>query len=267
MARPEFSDAISVGESGSGKTTGRRVSKTKAIDRGPGKSTPRYNGANSWVSQRDIDGLVLCGEHYGAPYDLLGQAMGVKEVSLWTVLRKWRLKGLAANLRFGQTSWIWLTPAGMEIVGLKYTATQPALGRLAHIRAVLAARLWLSSAPAWSQWQPWWQSERRIRLGRPRGATGHIADAEIHWPDIDGSPYGGRIWGVEVELTPKTVTRTADIMTEMLSPMRYSTVAYLVSPAARPMVVKAANTLAPDDRARLAIRDLPETAFGPETRR
>jgi hypothetical protein len=23
------------------------------------------------LSQRDIDGLMLCGEHYGAPYDLL----------------------------------------------------------------------------------------------------------------------------------------------------------------------------------------------------
>jgi hypothetical protein len=29
------------------------------------------------LSQRDIDGLLLCGEHYGAPYDLLAAALRV----------------------------------------------------------------------------------------------------------------------------------------------------------------------------------------------
>ena len=29
------------------------------------------------LSQRDIDGLMLCGEHYGAPFDLLALALRV----------------------------------------------------------------------------------------------------------------------------------------------------------------------------------------------
>ena len=30
------------------------------------------------LSQRDIDGLMLAGEHYGAPYDLLADALRVQ---------------------------------------------------------------------------------------------------------------------------------------------------------------------------------------------
>ena len=166
------------------------------------------------MTQRDIDALTLCGEHYGAPYDLLAASMGVTENRLYQIERRWRMDGLAANMRLAKMSWCWLTREGMATVGLKYAAGRPPLSRLAHIRAVLAARLWLSGVPAWTQWQPWWQSERRIRLGRPRSATGHVADAEIHWPDLEGSPYGGQIWGIEVELTPKTIPRTAEIMTQ-----------------------------------------------------
>ena len=36
--------------------------------------------ADTWtirLSQRDIDGLMLCGEQYGAPFDLLADALRV----------------------------------------------------------------------------------------------------------------------------------------------------------------------------------------------
>jgi hypothetical protein len=103
----------------------------------------------------------------------------------------------------------------MAATGLRYPTGRPALGRIAHIRAVLAARLWLSNGPVWEQGQAWWQSERRIRTGRPRNTTGHVPDAEIHWPSIAGSPYAGQVWAIEVELTPKRVARTTGIMTEL----------------------------------------------------
>ena len=35
----------------------------------------------------------------------------------------------------------------MAATGLRFPASRPALGRLAHIRAVLAARLWLETSP------------------------------------------------------------------------------------------------------------------------
>ena len=91
-----------------------------------------------------------------------------------------------------------------------------------------------------------------------------MPDAEIHWPSIEGSPYAGQVWAIEVELTPKPVTRTTGIMTELLSPMRYGTVVYLTSPAARRVVASAAARLPAAEQARLAIRDLPDSAYAPE---
>ena len=87
------------------------------------------------------------------------------------------------------------------------------LARLAHIRAVLAARLWLQASPAWGQGQAWWHSELRIRAARlgPVGSVGHLPDAEIHWPSLPASPYPGQVWAVEVELTSKPLARTTRI--------------------------------------------------------
>ena len=107
----------------------------------------------------------------------------------------------------------------MTETGLGFPATRPALGRLAHIRAVLAARLWLQASPAWADGQPWWHSERRLRADHPAaGRREHVPDAEIHWPSIAGSPYAGQVWAIEVELTPKPIARTTRIMTGLLSP-------------------------------------------------
>ena len=94
-----------------------------------------------------------------------------------------------------------------------------------------------------------------------------MPDAEIHWPSIEGSPYAGQVWAIEVELTPKPVTRTTGIMTEMLSGTGYSSVVYLTSPAAHRVVTSAAARLGAADQARLAVRGLPEYAFVPEPTR
>src|SRR5579862_5418343 len=95
------------------------------------------------LGRRDIDGLVLCAEQYGAPYDLLASALDAQPARLRAITARWRKAGLAATGRLGPgPGWCWLTPAGMAATGLGYPASRPALGRLAHIRAVLAARLW-----------------------------------------------------------------------------------------------------------------------------
>ena len=156
----------------------------------------------------------------------------------------------------------------MAATGLGFPVGRPALARLAHIRAVLAARLWLAAGPTWADGRAWWHSERRLRAGQPAaGRREHVPDAEIHWPSIDGSPYAGQVWAIEVELTPKPVARTTGIMAGLLSPMRYATVVYLTAPAARPVVLRAAALLPPGEQARVAIRDLPAAAFAPEPRR
>jgi hypothetical protein len=221
------------------------------------------------LSQRDIDGLLLCGEHYGAPYDLLAAALRVHPDRLPAIVARWRRAGYAATGRLGPgPGWCWLTRAGMTETGLGFPAGRPALGRLAHIRAVLAARLWMQAGPAWPIGHPWWHSERRLRAEIPAaGRGGHVPDAEIHWPSIAGSPYAGQVWAIEVELTPKPIARTTRIITGLLNPMRYAQVIYLTAPAARPVVIRAAAGLPPGEHPRVAVRDLPAAAFTPEPSR
>ncbi len=218
------------------------------------------------LSQRDIDGLLLAGEHYGVPLDLLAAALRVQPDRLPAITARWRRAGYAATGRLGPgPGWCWLTRDGMTATGLRYPAGHPSLGRLAHIRAVLAARLWLQANPVWNDGRAWWHSERRLRADQPAaGRRDHLPDAEIHWPSLPGSPYAGQVWAIEAELTPKPLARTTRIMAGLLSPMRYAQVIYLTAPAARPVVMRAAASLPPGEQARVVVRDLPVFAFTPE---
>ena len=234
---------------------------------GRGNARARHaDTATVRLSQRDIDGLLLCGEHYGVPYDLLADALHVHSKRLEKITARWRRAGYVATGRLGPgPGWCWLTRDGMTATGLGFPATRPALARLAHIRAVLAARLWLAAGQTWADGRAWWHSERRLRADQPAaGRREHVPDAEIHWPSIDGSPYAGQVWAIEVELTPKPIARTTGIMTGLLSPMRYATVVYLTAPAARPVVLRAAASLPRGEQNRVAVRDLPAAAFTPE---
>jgi hypothetical protein len=136
------------------------------------------------LGERDITGLVLCAEHYGAPYDLLAAALDVRPDRLRGIVARWRKAGYASTGTLGPgPAWCWLTPAGMAVTGLTFPATRPALARLAHIRAVLAVRLWLQDGEAYQAGRAWWRSERRIRAAAGRGVgIAHVPDAEIHWP-------------------------------------------------------------------------------------
>jgi hypothetical protein len=218
------------------------------------------------VSQLDIQGLLLCGEHYAAPYDLLAAGLGIAPGRLPAILRRWRRTGYAATGHLGPgPGWCWLTREGMAATGLGFPAVRPALGRLAHIRAVLAARLWLEASPGWASGQAWWHSERRLRADHPAaGRGGHVPDAEIHWPSIPASRYGGQVWAVEVELTPKPIARTTRIMGELLTHPSYALVIYLTASAALPVVTRAAALLPARDQSRVAVRELPAAALLPE---
>lgn len=229
------------------------------------------------LSERDIAGLVLCGDMYGAPYDLLAAALGVRDDRLRGIVARWRKAGYAATGRLGPgPAWCWLTRPGLAVTGLRYAPTRPALARLAHIRAVLAIRLSLQDSDAYAQGRAWWRSERRIRAaitGRS-GAT-HVPDAEVSWPDLPDSRYAGECWALEAELTPKPLARTAAIMTGLLTRAadchpdatpagrpRYDRVIYLAAPAARSVSERAAATLPAQLRERVSVRDLPPGALG-----
>ena len=147
----------------------------------PAALTPGRSG----FSQRDIDGLILVGEHYGAPYDLLAAALRVHLDRLPALAARWRRAGYAAT----GSGWCWLTRDGMTATGLGFPATRPALGRLAHNARSWPAGSGCRPAPAWHDGQAWWHSERRLRASHPAaGRRGHVQDAEIHWPSIETSP-------------------------------------------------------------------------------
>src|SRR6202167_5586927 len=232
-------------------------------------SARRADAGSVRLGGRDVAGLMLVGDMYGAPYDLLGGFLDVQPARLRGIVARWRRAGYASTGRLGPgPAWCWLTRDRMTACGLGVPATRPAPGRLAHIRAVLAARLWLARGPAWDQGQAWRHSERRLRAHHPAARRGgHVADAEVHWPSLPGSPYAGQIWAVEVELTPKPVARTTRIMAGLLSPMRYAQVIYLTAPGARPVATRAIAALPPGEHPRMTARELPAAAFLPEAQR
>jgi len=209
------------------------------------------------------------------PYDLLALALGVREDRARGIVARWRRAGYADTGRLGPgPAWCWLTRPGLSVTGLGYAPARPALGRLAHIRAVLAIRLSLQDSAAYRQGRGWWRSERRIRVAiGGRVGTGHVPDAEVYWPDVPASPYAGECWAIEAELTPKPLARTTAIMAGLLArtadyqpggrpgpDLRYDRVVYLASPAARSVVDRAAAGLPDALRARVTARDLPAGA-------
>ena len=170
---------------------------------------------------RDVAGLVLAGDMYGAPYDLLAAYLDVRPDRLRGIVARWRAAGYVATGRLGaRPPWCWLTRTGLAVTGQPYTQARPAAARLAHLRAVLAVRLSLEGSPAYRDSRAWWRPERRIRAAIGGRATGHVPDAEVSWPDLPTSPYPGECWAIEAELTPKPLARTTGIMARAAEPHR-----------------------------------------------
>lgn len=252
-------------------TTGRFSTAEYARSPAPAPGNRRSDAGSIRLGERDVAGLLLCGEMYGAPYDLLATSLEVSADRLRGIVARWRRHGYAETGRLGLgPAWCWLTRLGMAQTGLGYTATRPSLARLAHIRAVLAIRLTLQDSPAYAGSRAYWRSERRLRQaggwGRPGG---HVPDAEVTWPSTGQVSYAGECWAIEAELTPKPAGRTVAIMSTLLTlpasdgpagTLRYDRVVYLTSPAARPVVARAAASLPGHLAARLVIRDLPVDA-------
>jgi hypothetical protein len=227
---------------------------------------------------RDAAGLLFTAEMYGVQLDQLAAVLGVREARARGVAARWRGRRYAESARLGPGgSWTWVTKAGLAACGLPYAAAPPALGRLAHMRAVVGVRLALESAPGYAAGNGYWRSERRLRarMGGRVGLRQHIPDGEVHWPDDAPVPWAGECWAIEAELTPKTTARTVTIMRELLTrtgdygcpaaeiaaggPPRHTRVIYLCAPAARPTVARAREALG-TWAARIEIRVLPPGA-------
>ena len=239
--------------------------------------------SRAWLAERDGAGLSFVAEMYGVQLDQLAELLHVNLRQARSLIRTWSDRGLAASGILGPgSSWVWLTRLGLQVCGLRYAPAPPALPRLAHIRATAAVRLALEAAPAYRANRAHWRSERRLRskLGGRLGARDHLPDAEVHWPDGGPASWAGECWAIEVELTPKTISRTTAIMRELLArtgdygcvaaemrvagvPPRHARAIYLCSPAAAGTVTKARQALG-GQGARVEIRELPPTAYLPD---
>jgi len=229
------------------------------------------------LAVRNAGALVFTADMYGVQFDQLATLAGGDRAARAAVAR-WRSLGYAQTARLSPgPAWVWVTRPGLAVCGLSYAPAQPALSRLAHIRAVAAVRLALESTAAYRLARPFWRCERRIRSRHGVGVRQHLPDAEVHWPDEAPVAWAGECWAVEAELTPKTVARTAAIMREILvrtgdygclaadavvpgRPARHARALYVCSPAAVSTVLRARAELGPL-AARVEVRDLPRGAL------
>ena len=204
---------------------------------------------------------MLLGEMYGAPYDLLASRLGVNETRLRGIIARWHKAGYADSNRMGSgPSWAWLTSAGMDLVGYSWEAGPPKVARLAHIRAVLASRLWMESSPQWEHGITVWRNERELRAGGPnQDRRAHVADAEVWWPATAAAPE--ETWAVEVELTPKGATKTAEVIAGLLTGQKYTRVMYLCGPSTFTLVQGTAARFPADQAKRLHVQPLPANAL------
>ena len=188
---------------------------------------------------------MLCGEHYGAPYDLLAAALRVQPDRLRAITARWRRAGYAETGAARPGAGVVLADPGRDDRDRAPVPRRPAGAGPAGAHPRGAGR------PAVAASQP------RLAAGAGRGgapsggsapppaagAARHVPDAEIHWPSIDGGPYAGQVWAIEAELTPKPLARTRGSWPGCCRPMRYAQVVYLTAPAARPVVTRAAAAL------------------------
>jgi hypothetical protein len=118
----------------------------------PPPRAPRSDAGQIRLQTRDVNGLVTLAEMYAAPYDLLAVRLDAGPGQVRDIVGRWRGAGLAATGRLAAGPfWCWLTPAGMRQVGHRWEAGPPPLARLAHVRAVLAARIWLEADQDYQQ--------------------------------------------------------------------------------------------------------------------
>src|SRR5215470_4179557 len=126
-------------------------------------------GRGPGLAVRNADALMFAADMYGIQLDQLGRLVG-DERSARAAVTRWRSLGYAETARLGLGApWVWVTRAGL-----------PGLSRLAHIRAVAAARIALEATSGYREASAFWRCERRIRSRHGVGVRQHLPDGEVH---------------------------------------------------------------------------------------
>ena len=156
---------------------------------------PAGAGAIGRLAVRNPGALVFAADMYGLQLDQLAALTG-DERSARAAASRWRALGYAETARLSPGApWLWVTRAGLAACGRDYRPGPPGLPRLAHVRAVAAARIALEATDAYRAASAYWRCERRIRSRHGVGVRQHLPDAEVHWPDGARGPAGRRSAG------------------------------------------------------------------------
>src|ERR1022692_1003488 len=92
----------------------RHLPATPAGTPHPGTAIRRADAGTVRISDRDIAGLMLCGDMDGPPYDLLASFLGVRPDRTRGIVARWRHAGYADTARLGPgPAWCWLTRTGL----------------------------------------------------------------------------------------------------------------------------------------------------------
>jgi hypothetical protein len=256
--------------------------------RQPGQVAGHYPPAASGGNRPGTDEALLrfVAAMYGVQLDQLAALLadwGVPAGSAGDrargVVARWRAAGYAdsGELTLGEP-WVWATRKGLDACGLRTRLVKPAALGLRHTHAVTEVRLVVQRTSSYRQSRASWRSERSILAGEFPARLAHIPDGEVHYPAGSGMPWAGEIWAVEVELSRKTVERTAAIMAEVLArtadygptpnggaapglPPRYARLVYVCSPASVRAVLNARLEVGPPQSARIDVYDLPESSI------
>jgi hypothetical protein len=73
------------------------TARSTVISAAAGTSVRRADAGSVRLGGRDVAGLLLCGDMYGAPYDLLASFLNVRPDRLRGIVARWRRAGYVAT--------------------------------------------------------------------------------------------------------------------------------------------------------------------------
>ncbi|MEV4234049.1 hypothetical protein AB0J47_02600 [Nocardia sp. NPDC049737] len=163
-------------------------------------------------SPRDMAGLTILAEMYGAPMDVVAEMLGVSSSRTYRIVSKWAAAGMISDKRLRPVlgpAWIFPTKSSAEaLLGRPVRYWVPTPKMAAHTKAVFQLRLTLTGMDL-----DRWISERQLR------AEVGLLKAGQQRPHIHDGRYltnDGEWWAVEVELTAKSIAAARSSVAQAL---------------------------------------------------
>ncbi|WP_040698892.1 hypothetical protein [Nocardia vinacea] len=209
-------------------------------------------------SPRDMAGLTILAEMYGAPMDVVAEMLGVSINRAYRITAKWAAARMISDRRMRPVpgpSWVFPTKAAAEaLLGRSVRHWVPTPKMVAHTKAVFQLRLALTGMDL-----DRWISERQLRsevgllkAGQPRP---HIHDGRY-------ITAAGDLWAVEVELTAKSISTARNSVAQALHVADSANCAgltfYCRGEATKNVIRTAAAGLGRPDGPKLTLTDLDE---------